>query len=85
MKQGYCFGKGKSKLSHLLFMDDLKLYRGSQPDIDSLMQTVYTVTHDISMTFGIDKCGVLAMGRGKEPGCEGIKIGSGEVIGKIVD
>ena len=29
MKQGCSFGKGKSKLSQLLFMDDLKLYSGS--------------------------------------------------------
>ena len=51
MKQGQSFGKGKSKLNHLLFMDDLKLYGGSQLDIDSLIQTVYTATVDIG-----DKC-----------------------------
>ena len=37
MKQGHSFGKGKIKLNHLLFMGDLKLYGGSQPDIDSLI------------------------------------------------
>ena len=31
MKQGYSFGKGKSKLHYFLFMDDLKLYGGGQP------------------------------------------------------
>ena len=41
MKQEYSFGKRKSKLNHLLFVDDLKLHGGSQPDIDSLIQTVY--------------------------------------------
>ena len=29
IKQGYSFQKGKSKLNHLLFMDDLKLYGSS--------------------------------------------------------
>ena len=29
MKQRYSIGKGKRKLNHLLFMDDLKLYGGS--------------------------------------------------------
>ena len=29
MKQRYSFGKGKKKLNHLLFIDDLKLYGGS--------------------------------------------------------
>ena len=60
-------------------------YGGSQPDIDSLTQTVYTVTHGIGMRVGIDKYGVLAMHRGKESECEEIIIGSGEVIGKIDD
>ena len=77
VKQGYSFDKGKSNLNHLLFMDDLELYGGSKPDIGSLMQTVYTVTDD--------KCGVLAMRKSKKSECEGITIGSGEVVGKIDD
>ena len=85
MKQGYSFGKGKSKLNHLRFMDDLKLYGGRQPDIDSFIQTLYTVTDDIGMGFGIDKCGVLAIRRSKESECNGIRIGSGEVIGEVDD
>ena len=46
-------------------MDDMKLYGGSQPDIDSFLQTVYTVTNDKGMRFGIEKCRVLAMLRVK--------------------
>ena len=85
MKLGYRFDKGKSKLNHSLFMDDLKLYGGGKLDFDSLLQTVYTLRDDSGMRFGIDKCGVLAMCRGKESECEGITIGSGEVIGEIDD
>ena len=40
IKQGYSFQKGKSKLNHLLFMDDLKRYGSSQNEIDSLVRTV---------------------------------------------
>ena len=40
-------------------MDGLKLYGGSQPDIDNLMQIVYTVTDDIGMRFGTENCGGL--------------------------
>ena len=36
LKQGYSFGKGKEKLSHLLFMNDLKLYGSNDNEIDSL-------------------------------------------------
>ena len=66
-------------------MDDLKLYGGSKPDIDGLIQAVYIVTDDIGMKFRIDKCEVLEMCRGKESKCEGITIGIWEVIGKIDD
>ena len=51
-------------------MDDLKLYGGSQPDIDHLMQTAYNVRDDIDTRFGIDKCGVFVMHRSKESECE---------------
>ena len=64
-------------------MHNLKLYGGSQPDVDSLIQTVYTVTDDIGTRFKIGKCGVLSIRRGKESECEGITIGSGEVISEI--
>ena len=37
------------------------------------------------MRFGIDKCEVLAMRRGKESECEGITIGSEEETGEIDD
>ena len=77
MKQGYSFDKGKIKLNHLLFIDDLKLYDGSKPDIERFVQTVYNVTDDIGMRFRIGKCGVSVMGRGKESECKGITIGSG--------
>ena len=66
MKQEYSFQKGKSKLNHLLFMDNLKLYESSQNEIDSLVRTVEIVTKDIGMKFGIDKGGVLDMKRGRE-------------------
>ena len=56
LKQGYSFGKGKPRLNHLLFMDDLKLYGSSESDIDSLVRTTKLVTEDIGMSFGIDKC-----------------------------
>ena len=78
MKQGYSFGKGKSKLNHLLFMANWKLYVGNQPNIDSLIQTVYTAPDDIGIRFGIDKWGVLEMHGGKETKCQGITIGSVE-------
>ena len=64
-------------------MDDLKLYGSNQNEIDSLVRTVEIVAKDISMKFGIDKCGVLAMKRGKEVECNGIQLENGEEISQI--
>ena len=44
IKQGYSFGKGKERLNYLLFMDDLKLYAGSNDNgIKSLVKVVKVV------------------------------------------
>ena len=83
MKKRSSFQKGKSKLNHLLFMDDLKLCGSNQNEIDSLVRTVEIVIKNIGMTFVIDMCGVLAMNRGKEVECNGIELENGEEIGQI--
>ena len=83
IKKRSSFQKGKSKLNHLLFMDDLKLCGSNQNEIDSLVRTVEIVIKNIGMTFVIDMCGVLAMNRGKEVECNGIELENGEEIGQI--
>ena len=44
LKQGYSFGKGKERLNHLLFMDDLKLYCSNNNEIDSLVKVIKIVS-----------------------------------------
>ena len=44
-------------------MDDLKLLERSKDQIDSLVNTVYTLSENIGMEFGIKKCGVLVLKR----------------------
>ena len=61
---GYEFQTGET-INHLLFMDDLKLYSTSEKALDSLIQTVRIFSEDIGMQFGIDKCAVLVMKKGK--------------------
>ena len=55
-KAAYEFSESKEKTNHLLFMDDLKLYRGSEKRLNSLLQTVRVFSEDIGMEFGIEKC-----------------------------
>ena len=54
----------KTRMNHLLFTDDLKLFAKSNDQIDSLVNRVYTFSEDIGMEFGIKKCGVLVLKRG---------------------
>ena len=85
LKEGYSFGKGKERLNHLLFMDDLKLYGSNDNEIDSLVKVVNIVSGDIGMQFGFDKCAALKMKRGRQVHCEGIDLGDGAVIEKAND
>ena len=61
----YEFSDKKTRINHLLFMDDLKLFVKSNDQIDSIVNTVYTFREDIGMEFGIKKCGVLVLKRRK--------------------
>ena len=75
-------GKGKEvyKLNQLLFMDDLKLHAKSEQQTNTLLRTVYVFSTDIGMKFGIKKCGILTMKRGKIVKSQGIKLPHGEVM-----
>ena len=74
----YKSGKKEYKLNHLLFMDDLKLYATSEEQTNTLVRTVYVFSTDIDMEFGIKKCGILTMKKGKIIKSEGIKLPDGE-------
>ena len=54
-----------------------------QNESNSPVRTVEIVTKDVGMKFGIDKRGALAVKRGKEVECNGIKLENGEEIGLI--
>ena len=46
-------------------MDDSKLYAKSEEQTNTLVETVYVFNTNIGMEFGIKKCGILTMKRGK--------------------
>ena len=64
-KTAYEFSESKEKINHFLFMDHLKLDSRSDKGLDSLVQTVCVFSEDIGMEFGIEKCAMLAMEKGK--------------------
>ena len=64
-KTRYILGGGGEKTNCLLFMDDLKLYGKSESEIKGLVSIVEVFSQDIGMEFGIKKCCVIIMNRGK--------------------
>ena len=77
-KAAYEFSESKEKINHLLFMDHLKLY--SEKGLDSLVQTVRVFSEDIGMEFGIEKCAMLVLEKGKIEKSVGIELPDGEFI-----
>ena len=75
--------KGMSKVDHLLFMDDVKLYASKSDEIDSLVQTVRFCIQDLGMKFGIKECATLVLKRGKMSYSEGINLVNNEIIGEV--
>ena len=64
-------------------MDGLKLYAKNEEQTNTLMRTVYVFSTDISMEFGIKKCWILTIKRGKIVINEEIKLPGGELMKQI--
>jgi len=57
--------KTKTKMSHLLYMDDLKLIAKSEEELQKQVQIVKNFSDDIHMEFGVEKCDKIAFKRGR--------------------
>ena len=75
--------KKGERINHLLFMDDLKLFAKNVDQIDSLVNTVRIFSEDIKMEFGLSKCGVLIMKRGKVVESDGLCMPDGAMMRNI--
>ena len=83
MRAGYRLAKGATPINHLLFMDDLKLYGANKDQLDSLIQVVRIFSQDIKMLFGLEKCAVLEIRRGRPVDSSGIDLPDDQHIGEI--
>ena len=83
VKACYEWGRKKFKLNHLLFMDDLKLFGKSDDQIDSLVQILFTFSEDIGMEFGLKKCGVVILKKGKLVKFDGIHLPNQEIMKEV--
>lgn len=62
---GYEWSKNRFIFNRLLFMDGLKLFRKHLEKFDPLVQTAHVFSKDGGMEFGLHKCGLLCVKRGK--------------------
>ena len=62
---GYGYKIQDRKISHLFYMDDLKLFAKDDKDLEGMLLTVKKFSDDIGMTFGLDKCAKATFKRGK--------------------
>ena len=79
-KAAYEFSESKEKINHLLFMDDLKLHSQSEKRLGSLVQTVCVFSEDKGIEFGIEKCSILGMEKGKIVKSVGVELPDSKVI-----
>ena len=70
----------KTKINHLFYVDDLKLYGTSDNQLNGLISTVKKVSDDIQMEFGLDKCAKATFKRGKKVSAEGILLNDHQLI-----
>jgi hypothetical protein len=64
LNMGYEEHTTKTKISHLLYMDDLKPTVKSE-ELQKQIQTVKTFSDDINMEFGLEKCANIMFKRSK--------------------
>ena len=55
-------------------MDDLKLFEKSDDQVDSLVQTLFIFSEDIGLEFGLNKCGVVILKKGKLVKFDGVHL-----------
>ena len=70
----------QTKINHLFYVDDLKLYATSDNQLTGLMNTVKNVSDEIKMEFALDKCAKASLKRGKKVAAEAIPLNDSQVI-----
>jgi hypothetical protein len=65
LNTGYEEHTTNTKISHLLYMDDLKLIAKSEEELQKQLQMVKNFSNDIHMEFGLNKCAKIAFKTGK--------------------
>ena len=77
---GYGYKINNQKISHLFYMDDLKLYAHNDGELEGLLKTVKAFSDDIKMEFGLDKCAKATFTKGKLRKSENVVLDENTII-----
>lgn len=64
-QMGYQLPEGDVSITHLLYMDDVKLFSESELGLKKLIRSTENFSNDIRMEFGLDKCRYHSLKNGK--------------------
>lgn len=73
----------QAKLTHLFYMDDLKLYARGRKQLEGLLELVRKFSEDIGMSFGLEKCATVNVKRGKMSEEENIVLSDGREVASL--
>ena len=71
--------------NHVLYMDDIKTFSSSVKGGIEMIRIMFDFSNDIGMAFGIEKCKVLNVVRGKYAKMGGVKLPDGELIEEMME
>ena len=77
---GFKLTESQEKITHLMYMDDIKLFAPNEKELETLIQLMSMYSLGIGMEFCIEKCVMLIMRSGKRQLTEGIKLPNQETI-----
>lgn len=80
LKVGYKITNANRPISHLIYMDDLKLVCSSKAQIRRSLEAVKDFSDSIKMHFGLDKCAIATFKKGKMEQTENIILGREDTI-----
>ena len=82
---GYKLSRSQEKVSHLMYMDDIKLFAKNEKELETLIYTVRIYSRDLGMEFGIEKCAMLVMKSGKQQLTDGMELPNQDKIKMLAE
>jgi len=79
-KSGHGYNTPYGKISHLFYMDDLKIYAENDDELTGLLSTIKSFSDDAGMEFGLDKCTKATFKRGRLAHSSNIELNVNTII-----